>query len=148
MSTEDLEPSTLLFDVWVLANSTRALLDRALRASGLNAEEFAQYSAIRQAGSITPTELAAIMGLAPTTISSSLARLEDRGHIRRAPSPTDARSHQIQLTPAGLRAHRHAAQLFAPVLHDVKSAISMSVADAQTALAALSAAVAAAIEPR
>jgi DNA-binding MarR family transcriptional regulator len=148
VSTGDPEDSTLLFDVWVLANSTRALLDRTLRASGLSAEEFAQYSAIRRAGSISPTELATIMGLAPTTISSSLARLERRGHIRRTPNPSDARSYQIQLTPAGLRAHRHAAELFAPVLRDVKSALPMSMANAQSALAALSSAVGAAIERR
>lgn len=148
MSTNDPEHSTLLFDVWVLANSTRAVLDRALRASGLSAEEFAQYSAIRRAGSITPTELATLMGLAPTTISSSLARLERRGHIRRAPNSADARSYQIKLTPAGLGAHRHAATLFAPVLRDVESALSIPLDNAQSVLAVLSSAVEAAIKRR
>ena len=64
---------TLLFDVWVVANSTRAVLDEALRPSGLSAEEFALYSAVRRDGGITPTELASLMALPPTTVSSIVA---------------------------------------------------------------------------
>src|SRR5450759_2302661 len=66
---------TLLFDVWVVANSTRALLDDALRPSGLNAEEFALYSALRRDGGVTPTELAALMAFPSTTVSSIVARI-------------------------------------------------------------------------
>ena len=53
-----MKTSTLLFDLWVVANSTRALLDHALRSTGLTAQEFAVYSAIRRCvGGVTPSRL-------------------------------------------------------------------------------------------
>jgi DNA-binding MarR family transcriptional regulator len=128
---------TLLFDVWVVANSTRAVLDEALRPSGLSAEEFALYSAVRRDGGITPTELASLMALPPTTVSSIVARLERRGHARRVPNPGDARSYRIQLTEAGMAAHGAAAELFAPVLARVESALDVGVAEARGGLAAI-----------
>jgi len=136
-----------LFDVWVLANSTRAVLDDALRPSGLTAEEFALYSAVRRDGGITPTELAALMALPTTTVSSIVARLERRGHVRRAPNPGDGRSYRIQLTGAGMAAHGAAAGLFAPVLARVESAPGVRVAEARAGLAAIREAVRAAADP-
>ncbi len=132
---------TLLFDVWVVANSTRALLDEALRPSGLSGEEFALYSAIRRDGSITPTRLAALMALPPTTVSSIVVRLERRNHVRRAPDPKDARSYRIELTQPGQAAHGRAAKLFAPVLAEVEAALKLPIADALSALAAIDVAV-------
>lgn len=139
--SEDTDGYTLLFDVWVVASSTRALLDRALRASGLSAEEFALYSAIRRDGGITPTELASVMALPPTTVSSAVTRLERRGHVRRAANPADARSYRIELTAAGRAAHTAAAALFAPVLARVEAALSLPPADARAVLAAVNDAV-------
>ncbi len=138
---------TLLFDVWVAANSTRALLDQALRPSGLSAEEFALYSAIRRDGGITPTELASLMALPPTTISSIVARLQRRGHIQRAANPGDARSYRIELTAAGRAAHEAAAALFAPVLGRVQAALSLPAEQARATLAAITAAVRTATSP-
>ena len=132
---------TLLFDVWVVANSTRALLDNALRPSGLSAEEFALYSALRRDGGVTPTELAALMAFPSTTVSSIVARLERRGHVRRARNPDDARSYRIQLTPAGRATHSAAAKLFAPVFAGVKAALTLPIAEALAALAAINSAV-------
>lgn len=135
---------TLLFDVWVVANSTRALLDRALRPSGLSAEDFALYSAIRRDNGVTPTELSSLMALPPTTVSSIVARLERRGHVRRAPNPADARSYRIQLTPSGQAAHAAAGELFTPVSATVEAALSIPPVQARDALAAINAAVLAA----
>lgn len=132
---------TLLFDVWVVANSTRALLDRALRPSGLSAEEFALYSAIRRDDGVTPTELAALMALPPTTMSSIVTRLERRGHARRVPHPADARSYRIQLTAAGRAAHTAAAALFAPVLGRVEATLNYPPDQARAVLAAIDSAV-------
>ncbi|MGO8958507.1 MAG: MarR family winged helix-turn-helix transcriptional regulator [Streptosporangiaceae bacterium] len=137
---------TLLFDMWVAANSARAVLDEALRPSGLGAEEFALYSAIRRDGGITPTELASLMALPPTTVSSIVGRLERRGHARRAPNPGDGRSYRIELTAAGMAAHAAAARLFAPVLAKVESALAAEVAGARALLAAIRDAVRAAAD--
>ena len=138
---------TLLFDVWVLANSTRAVLDVALRPSGLTAEEFALYSAVRRDGGITPSELASLMALPTTTVSSIVARLERRGHARRAPNPGDGRSYRIRLTGAGMAAHGAAARLFAPVLAKVESALDGGVAETRAGLTAIREAVRAAADP-
>jgi DNA-binding MarR family transcriptional regulator len=128
---------TVLFDVWVVANSTRAVLDEALRPSGLGGEEFALYSAIRRDGGITPTELASLMALPATTVSSIVARLERRGHVRRAPNPGDARSYRIQLTEPGMAAHAAAAGFFMPVLARVESALGSGAAEARAVLAVI-----------
>lgn len=138
--------STLLFDIWVVANSTRALLDRVLRPSGLTAEEFALYSALRSRDGTTPTQLAALMGLPPTTVSSVVGRLESRGHIQRFPNPPDARSYQIRLTPAGRATHKAATKLFAPVLGEVQDALTVPLDEARTVLVVIAAAVRAATE--
>lgn len=141
MSKHTDDGGTLLFDVWVVANSTRALLDRALRPSGLSAEEFALYSAIGPGGGITPTELASLMALPPTTISSIVARLERRGHVQRVPNPGDARSYRIGLTAAGRAAHTAAGALFAPVLGRVEAALGLPASQARSTLAAINSAV-------
>jgi DNA-binding MarR family transcriptional regulator len=39
----------------------------------------------------------------PTTLSSALRRLEERGYVRRGPHPADGRSHLNELTEAGDR---------------------------------------------
>ena len=106
-----------------------------------SAEDFALYSAIRRDGGITPTELASVMALPPTTVSSAVIRLQRRGHVRRAPNPADARSYRLELTAAGQAAHTAAAALFAPVVARVEAAQSLPPADARAVLAAVNAAV-------
>jgi DNA-binding MarR family transcriptional regulator len=142
--SEAVDGYTLLFDVWVVANSTRALLDRALRPSGLSAEEFALYSAIRRDGGITPTDLASLLALPPTTVSSVVARLERRGHVRRDRHPGDGRSYRLRLTAAGQAAHAAAGALFAPVLGRVEAVLSLPPGQARAVLAAIDTAVRAA----
>jgi DNA-binding MarR family transcriptional regulator len=132
---------TLLFDVWVVANSTRALLDRALRPSGLSAEDFALYSAIRRDGGVTPTELSSLMALPPTTVSSIITRIERRGHLRRAPNPADARSYRIRLSASGQAAHAAAGEQFTRVLGRVEAALSIPPGHARDVLAAINSAV-------
>lgn len=135
---------TLLFEVWLVANSTRALLDGALRASGLSADDFALYSALARPGGITPTELASLMALPPTTVSSIVRRLERRGHVCRTPNPGDARSYRIELTRHGHAAHSRAGELFLPVLGDVEASLGIPVSQAENVLRLIEAAVRAA----
>lgn len=141
MTDDTSKGRTLLFEVWLVANSTRALLDAALRTSGLNAEDFALYSALARPGGATPTELATMMALPPTTISSIVRRLERRGHICRTPNPADARSYRIELTTSGHDAHMRAGQLFLPVLAHVEASLGMPVPEAENVLRLIEAAV-------
>lgn len=104
-----------LFMVWLVSRSTEDLLDRALASSGLNSDEFAVYSVLTAAPTITPTELARWMAAPATTVSSYVKRLEARGHVSREANPQDRRSYRIRLTPAGRAAHARAVELFLPL---------------------------------
>jgi DNA-binding MarR family transcriptional regulator len=131
---------TLLFQVWLLANSTRALLDGALRTGGLDADGFALYSVLARPGGATPTELARMMALPPTTVSSIVRRLERRNHAQRAPNPDDARSYRIELTRLGRDAHAKAGRIFIPVLAKVEANLGMPVSQAENVLRLIEAA--------
>src|SRR5262249_53541236 len=105
----------ILFLVWLTARATADLLDSVLEPAGLTGDEFAIYSVLASGPSITPTELARWVAAPLPPASSSVRRRRGRGPVGREPHPQDRRSYQIRLTPAGRRAHRAAAALFAPV---------------------------------
>ncbi len=127
----ELDPrlDNVLFDVWLVSRATTALLDEALRGSGLDSDEFAVYSVLASTEHMTPTELARWMSAPPTTVSSYVKRFEQRGHIVRTPNPDDGRSYRLSLTPAGRRAHRIAGALFLPVLDTVRDRIGDAASD-------------------
>lgn len=105
----------MTFMVWLTYRATADLLDSALAPAGLDGDEFAIYSVLNAAPSITPTELARWMAAPPTTVSSYVKRFEARGHVQRDPNPADRRSYRIKLTPEGHRARAAAAELFLPL---------------------------------
>jgi DNA-binding MarR family transcriptional regulator len=92
---------TVLLDVFILSQLTNTLLNDAVARAGIPGGEFALSSAINAFGPITPTELATRLGIPPTTISSRLARLERRRHVRRRPNPHDGRSTLLETTDEG-----------------------------------------------
>lgn len=125
------------FMVWLASRATADLLDDALAPAGLDGDEFAIYSVLSAAPSITPTELARWMAAPPTTVSSYVKRFEARGHVQREPNPDDRRSYRIKLTPAGRRAHRKAAGLFDPLRSRVEEALGERAPEVREALVAL-----------
>jgi DNA-binding MarR family transcriptional regulator len=131
--------TNVLFSSWLVSRAANDLVDRAIADAGLSADEFAIYSLL-VAGPITPTELATWMAAPPTTISSSVKRLEARGHVRREPNPDDGRSYRIGLTPAGRRAHGQAGARFLPVLTAVEDALGRTEPTVMRALEGLRAA--------
>ncbi|MFM2078425.1 MAG: hypothetical protein RJA49_2315 [Actinomycetota bacterium] len=113
----------MLFDVWLVARATFAVLDAALAPSGLTADEFAIYSVLLSTDAMTPSDLARWMAAPPTSMSSYIKRFEARGHVTRIENPDDGRSYRLRLTPAGRAAHRAAGALFLPVLAQVEVAL-------------------------
>jgi DNA-binding MarR family transcriptional regulator len=109
----------LLFDVWLVSRATTALIDDAVRPSGLDADEFAVYSVLASSDGMTPSDLADWMAAPATTVSSYVRRFENRGHVERVANPEDRRSYRIQLTKAGRTTHVAAGELFRPVLNRV-----------------------------
>jgi DNA-binding MarR family transcriptional regulator len=131
------EDVDVTFMVWLTSRATADLLDAALAPAGLSGDEFAIYSVLTAAPSITPTELARWMAAPPTTVSSYVKRFEGRGHVQREPNPADRRSYRIRLTPAGRRAHRAAVALFLPVRTRVADALGARETDVREALLTL-----------
>ncbi len=143
MSGEQAQTGTerLLFEVWLVTRATTALLDAALAPVGLTAEEFALYSALYRAGTVTPSQLAELLAAPPTTASTHIRRLERRGDLARATNPADGRSALLRLTASGEATYHRARALFYPVHDRVVRALALPVADVQASLAALTAAV-------
>ena len=115
--------SNVLFDTWLVSRAVHALIDEAVEASGLGADEFAIYSVLASADGVTPGELAHWMAAPTTTVSSYVKRFERRGHVTRVPNPEDGRSYRLKLSRDGRKAHRTAGELFAPTLASVESAL-------------------------
>ncbi len=123
-----------MFMVWLVSRSTTDLLDSVLAPAELTADEFAIYSVLTAAPTITPTELARWMAAPATTVSSYIKRFEGRGHITRERNPDDGRSYRISLTPAGRKSHQAAARLFRPVRSTVAAALDTQEIDTREAL--------------
>jgi DNA-binding MarR family transcriptional regulator len=134
-------PERLLFDIWLVSRATTGLLDATLAPVALTADEFALHSALHHAGSVTPSQLAELLAIPPTTISTHIRRLERRGAIVRIPNPADGRSAFLRLTAQGTATYHEARALFLPVHARISEVLTLSVADAQAVLAALSRAV-------
>ena len=80
------------------------------------------------------------MSAPPTTVSSYVKRLEQRGHVVREPNPDDGRSYRIRLTPEGHRVHQAAGAAFLPVLGRVVAALGPDEPVVRSSLRALRAA--------
>lgn len=127
----------VLFDTWLASRAVHALIDTAIEASGLDADEFAIYSTLAAGDGVTPTELAQWMAAPTTTVSSYVKRFERRGHVERVPNPDDRRSYRLQLTAAGRDAHRAAGELFAPTLAAVEEILGAQIPSTRQRLLAL-----------
>ena len=64
---------SLSFDVFAVSQRLGAYLDRALAGTGIRPAEYAVYSLMLEAGPRTPSELAAMLGMPPSTLSTYLA---------------------------------------------------------------------------
>lgn len=124
----------VLFEVWLVSRAVHALIDGAIRPSGLDADEFAIYSVLASDEAITPSTLADWMAAPPTTVSSYVKRFERRGHVRRVPNPDDRRSYHIELTATGRTAHAAAGALFRPVLGRVDETLGGTAVDTRQRL--------------
>jgi len=104
--------TSLLFDVFVLGQRTRALVAEAMRDAEMRPDEYAVYSVVFEAGPLTQTDLAERLGMAVTTVADHVRTMVERGHLRKWPHPADQRATLLSLTPQGIRAHRRASRSF------------------------------------
>ena len=128
------DQQNVLFNAWLAARATVDLLDRELAPSGITADDFAIYSVLTVAPSMTPSELAAWMAAPASSVTSYIKRFEARGHVERVPNPKDRRSYSIALTPAGHTVHQQAGALFNPALARVTEILGKRTRPVQAAL--------------
>jgi DNA-binding MarR family transcriptional regulator len=103
MTTPATRGRNVLFRLFILGQLADDLLGQSMRRAKLSSNDFAVQSAIRAFQPITPTRLAALLGMRPTTLSSYLRRLEARRQIRRRRNPEDGRSFLLEVTKTGDR---------------------------------------------
>ena len=92
-----------LLRLFTIAQQESRLMQVAMAESPLEPNDFAVYSWLRLVGPVTPTRLAADLGMRQPTLSNYLKRMTDRGHLRRRRNPHDGRSQLVSLTASGRR---------------------------------------------
>jgi DNA-binding MarR family transcriptional regulator len=110
-----------------VAGQLAADLLRAELGSTMRPDRFAVQSVIGALGPLTPTDLARRLGMAPTTVSSWLARLEQDGAAARRANPADGRSQLVELTPGGRAELDRALPAFARAVARVQEALGEDV---------------------
>jgi MarR family transcriptional regulator, organic hydroperoxide resistance regulator len=82
-------------------HATLGALAAQLADLDLTASEINALANLADGRSLTVSELAAVTGTKPSTLTSVLDRLERRGQIRRGPAPGDRRAVLVELTTSG-----------------------------------------------
>ena len=113
----------VLLQSFVTGQLAAELLRRELGAAGMTPNQYGVQSVIGAFGPLTPTELAARLGMAPPTVSAWIKRLIADGQVARRPHPTDGRSYLLEVTDAGRAAVGAAVPHFRVALEKVEAAL-------------------------
>ena len=92
---------TLLYQLYLANQSSRAFMRLAMEGTGLSGEEYALYSYLFANGPRTLTQGARDLGMPLTTLATLLAAPIERGEIAREAHPRDRRARLLRLTDAG-----------------------------------------------
>lgn len=106
----------LFLQPFVLSQLTGTLLDSVIEGSGLTGREFAVASWLAIVQPVTPSDLAADLGLAPTTLSALIERLVRKRQVRRVRNPADGRSYLLELTARGTETNTRNGRRFREVM--------------------------------
>lgn len=131
--------------VHALSQLTRTLLDEHL-GDVMSPADYAVYSVIAAEGRITPSKLAQVVGMPPTSLSYVIRQMQDRGHLRRLRNPDDGRSVLLELTPKARRLTDRAATGFIRAIATFRDELDVDEADLLEHLEAMTAALERAIE--
>ena len=126
--------TSLLFDVFVLSQRTRALVEAAMQDAGLRPDEYAAYSVVFEMGPITLTGMARELGMPVTTVADYVRAMVSRGHLRKKAHESDRRASTLSLTPSGLRAHRRASRSFERAHQGLIGALPLDEAQARATI--------------
>lgn len=135
-----------LFRFFRIGNLMRQLVTRAVEGSGLSSDEYGVFSGVINLQRVSPTELAAKLGVPPTTISVYLARFLEQGLIRRLPNPDDGRSYLVEATDKGRDVAAYVGPRLRVEAESLLAASDLSYDELMSALGALEAASKAALD--
>lgn len=110
------------------------LVHEHLERAGVSDEQFALLSLISLYGPVTPTALAAQMGVPLTTLADAVRRLDARGEIERLPNPDDGRSHLLTLSAAGWERVKAAAPAVVGSVEDLRKHLGLSLEEVEAAM--------------
>jgi DNA-binding MarR family transcriptional regulator len=133
--SERLRGDNVLLQMFRTADATRELVQTAVAGTGVAPNEYAVLSAIAVLRSVSPTELASVLRVPPTSISRHVARLVDAGLAVRSPNPADRRSYLLELTAEGRAVTRKVAPRFRTLLERLAARADLE--EIGTALVAL-----------
>jgi DNA-binding MarR family transcriptional regulator len=140
------KPGLLLQPV-VLSQLAGRLVEVAIAGSAVAGVEFAVASWLGIHGTMTPTELARDLGMAPTTLSAVIDRLLKKGQVRKRPNPDDGRSYLLELTARGKETNARNGARFGEVIARVRAELAAEEEDVLETMRVLEQALRRAIEP-
>jgi MarR family transcriptional regulator, 2-MHQ and catechol-resistance regulon repressor len=106
----------LLLQPYILSRLAGQLLEAVSVGNGFADNEYAVASWLNICGEATPTELAADLGMKPTTLTAVIERLVTKGLVRRLANPDDGRSYVVELTAKGKATNARAGEHFDRVM--------------------------------
>jgi DNA-binding MarR family transcriptional regulator len=111
------ERMSLAFVAFLMRTRMESYLSAGLQEAGMVSGDYALLSLLAVEGQLTPTVMARLVGVAPSTLGPRLNGLTERGWIERRANPSNSRSWLLQLTPVGWAAY-HTAVPYARVAID------------------------------
>ena len=127
----------VLFQQFRTGLAVRELMQEAVAGTGVTAEEYAILGVVNFFPDRTPTELAASLGIPPTTVSRHVGRFLRDGLAERRPNPDDGRSYLLRTTKSGRAVVETIAPLIADLVGALRPAAGMPLEQISTALEAL-----------
>ena len=130
----------LLLQSFVLGQLSAGLGETVRAETGLTSNEYAVASWLNICVSATPSELAADLGMPPTTLSSVIDGLVRKGQVRRIANPDDKRSYLLQLTAKGKGVNADNASRFQEMIAHLRSELELEEEEILTVMRSLEAA--------
>lgn len=101
MTTKRLPPTQLAQELRDALTRLNRRVRQARPVGDLTGSQLSALTSLRLAGALTPRELADAERVQPPTMTRIVAKLEERGLVRRTPHPTDGRQVILAVTEGG-----------------------------------------------
>ncbi|SCL17156.1 DNA-binding transcriptional regulator, MarR family [Micromonospora inyonensis] len=101
MTTRRVAPTQLAQQLRDALTRLNRRVRQARPVGDLTVTQLSALTSLRLAGALTPRELADVERVQPPTMTRIVAKLEERGLVRRTPHPTDGRQVILAATEGG-----------------------------------------------